>query len=42
VIEAPDLRVSVPVAVVRRKGGFLGGASRALLEAISTGGIGPL
>jgi DNA-binding transcriptional LysR family regulator len=42
VIEVPDLRVSVPVAVVRRKGGFLGGASRALLEAISTGGIGPL
>ena len=41
-IEVPDLRVSVPVAVVRRKGGYLGAASLALLEAIRTGGLGPV
>jgi DNA-binding transcriptional LysR family regulator len=41
-IEVPDLRVSVPVAVVRRKGGYLGAASLALLEAIRTGGLRPV
>lgn len=39
VIEVPDLRVTVPVTVVRRRNGFLGGAALALLEAIRAGGL---
>lgn len=42
VIEVADLKPSVPVAVVRRGSGYLGGASLALLDAIRTGGITPL
>jgi DNA-binding transcriptional LysR family regulator len=36
IIDAPRLTTSVPVFVIHRKKGYLGGASRALLEEIAT------
>jgi DNA-binding transcriptional LysR family regulator len=41
IIEAKKLRISVPVAVVHRKNGYLGGAARALLDMIRAGELYP-